>query len=82
MTVQVTLLPATVPPAFHSDNPSRMREYNNDKPEGARYSYTIKGSGSLVIFRENMSDGKNGILEVFGPAAWEEVSGDLYEKPA
>ncbi|MBT2469565.1 hypothetical protein J7E97_17205 [Streptomyces sp. ISL-66] len=76
MTVHVTLLPATIPAHLQQAAPSRVRDFNDDHPgEGVRYTYSVKGSGSLVISRQ---DSNGHVVEaVFGPSAWEEASGDL-----
>ncbi|MER5871953.1 hypothetical protein [Streptomyces sp. NPDC002044] len=77
MTVQVTLLPATIPAHVQAEAPSRVREFNDDNStaEGVRYTYSVKPSGSLVVMRQD-SEGHR-IETVFGPSAWEEVDGDV-----
>ncbi|MFD3780446.1 hypothetical protein [Streptomyces sp. NPDC058612] len=75
MTVHVTLIPATIPAHLQAAAPSRVRDFNDDSTaEGVRYTYSVKGSGSLVVTRQD-SEGYR-IETVFGPSAWEEVAGD------
>lgn len=75
MTGHVTLLPATVPAHLREAGSSRVREFNDDSSaEGARYRYAVRGSGSLVVWRQD--DSGHAIETVFGPSAWEEVEGD------
>ncbi|MFF0065762.1 hypothetical protein ACFYRC_30285 [Streptomyces sp. NPDC005279] len=79
MSVDVTLLPATIPHRFHEEDVDRIRRFE-DRTDGGklRFEYSIPDSGSLIVWRVTDPHVNAEVETVFGPAAWEEVQGDLH----
>jgi hypothetical protein len=77
MSVEVTLLPATVPPRFAEVDVERVRRFE-DRTDGEqiRFEFSVPPSGALVVWRLSDPHFTPVAEVVFGPAAWEEVQGD------
>ncbi|MFI9585871.1 hypothetical protein ACIHCQ_29410 [Streptomyces sp. NPDC052236] len=79
MSVDVTLLPATIPHRFRDEDLSRIRRFEDRTDAGQiRFEYSIPESGSLIVWRVTDPHVTAAVETVFGPAAWEEVQGDLH----
>jgi hypothetical protein len=72
------LLRATIPPRFADEDVERSRRFDDqvDNEGGrVRYEYSIPPSGALVVWRKSYADSSKEVETVFGPSAWEEVTG-------
>jgi hypothetical protein len=78
MSVDVTLLPATIPHRLRDEDIPRTRRFPDEGTgEGAAtFGYSIHASGALVIWRTEPNAWK--VVTVFGPSAWENVEGDQF----
>ncbi|MBT2368901.1 hypothetical protein J7E88_27185 [Streptomyces sp. ISL-10] len=79
MSVDVTLLPATIPPRLAEEDIDRIRRFEDRTAgEQLRFEYSVPPSGALVVWRLSDPNLTPEVEAVFGPAAWEEVQGDLH----
>jgi hypothetical protein len=76
MSVNVTMLPATIPPRLSGEDISRIRRFEDPAGDNAAtFQYSVHARGALVIWC--VTDVAANVHTVIGPAAWEDVEGDL-----
>ncbi|HET6355947.1 hypothetical protein [Streptomyces sp.] len=79
MSIDVTLLPATIPHRLREAEVDRIRRFDDHASgERLRFEYSISASGVLIVWRVSDPHVSAEVEAVFGPAAWEEVRGDLH----
>jgi hypothetical protein len=72
MAVHVTMLISSLPEGFPHDD----RTINYEDTRSSRYTYRTLDSGVLVVLKGSGVGIDNEIEVMYGPAAWESVTGD------
>jgi hypothetical protein len=77
MSVDVTLLPAAIPPRLRDEDVTRVRRFKDREGDQGAFQYSVLASGALAIWLVTSS--ATVVDMVYGPSAWESVQGALYQ---